>query len=137
MDSLRVSELAKELNITSKDLIEKFNGQVPSTLEELISLKGVGRKTANVVIANAFNGQTIAVDTHVHRISKRLGFTKNNSTAYQCEQDLLKIIPYNLRSKFHHQAIWFGRDVCNARKPKCEICELKNQCKYYKSKHGV
>ena len=111
----------------SKDLIERFNGQVPETLEELVSLKGVGRKTANVVIANAFNGQTIAVDTHVHRISKRLGLTKQNSTAYQCEQDLVRTIPNDLHSKFHHQAIWFGRDICNARKPKCEICKLKNQ----------
>ena len=118
----------------SEDLITRFNGNIPENLNDLISLKGVGRKTANVVISNAFNGQTIAVDTHVHRISKRLGLTKLTSTAYECERDLLKVVPYNLRSKFHHQAIWFGRDICSSRKPKCEICELKNHCKYYKTK---
>jgi len=125
---------SKSILSLSKDLIERFEGKVPESLNELTSLKGVGRKTANVVIANAFNGQTIAVDTHVHRISKRLGLTKQKSTAYECEKDLLKIVPYNLRSKFHHQAIWFGRDICSSRKPKCEVCELKNQCKHYKRK---
>lgn len=118
----------------SEDLVNRFNGQVPNNMNELISLKGVGRKTANVVIANAFNGQTIAVDTHVHRISKRLGFTSQKSSAYECELDLLKIIPYELRSKFHHQTIWFGRDICSAKKPKCEICKLKDKCKYFNEK---
>lgn len=118
----------------SNDLIKKFNGQVPSTMEELTSLTGVGRKTANVVIGVAFGGQTIAVDTHVHRVSKRLNLTKDNSTPEQCEQDLLKIIPYEQRTKFHHQSIWFGRLTCKAQKPLCEQCKLKEICKYYKSK---
>ena len=121
---------AKSIITTSKDLINKFNGQVPQTLEELTSLAGVGRKTANVVIANAFNGQTIAVDTHVHRISKRLGLCKQNSTPLDCEMSLLKVIPKNKRSKFHHQAIWFGREHCKAIKPKCEGCKLMDICKY-------
>lgn len=116
----------------SKDLVEKFNGIVPSTMEELTSLTGVGRKTANVVIGVAFGGQAIAVDTHVHRVSKRLGLTKQNSTPVQCEQDLLKIVPYEHRTKFHHQAIWFGRLTCKAQKPLCENCKLNKMCKYYK-----
>lgn len=118
----------------SKDLVEKFGGVVPSTMEELTSLTGVGRKTANVVIGVAFGGQTIAVDTHVHRVSKRLGLTKQNSTPFECEQDLLKIVPTERRTKFHHQAIWFGRLTCKAQKPTCENCKLKDICKYYKRK---
>ncbi len=118
----------------SKDLVDKFNGQVPTTMEELISLKGVGRKTANVVLGVAFGGQTIAVDTHVHRVSKRLKLTSQNSTPAQCEQDLLKIVPEQRRTKFHHQAIWFGRLTCKALKPNCESCKLKNICGYYKTK---
>lgn len=124
---------AKAILKTSKDLIERFDGNVPSDLETLTTLDGVGRKTANVVIANAFGGQTIAVDTHVHRASKRLGLTKDNSTPYQCEMDLLKIVPYDKRSKFHHQMILFGRNICKAIKPNCEICKLKDVCKYYKN----
>ena len=119
---------------TSKDLVNRFNSMVPSTLDELTSLRGVGRKTANVVIANAFNGQTIAVDTHVHRVSKRLGLTKQNSTPLECEKDLLRVIPYEHRSKFHHQTIWFGRTICKARKPLCDECKLRNVCPYYKNK---
>ena len=101
-------------------------------MEELITLSGVGRKTANVVIGVAFGGQTIAVDTHVHRVSKRLALTKENSSAEQCEQDLLKIVPIDRRTKFHHQAIWFGRLTCKAKKPLCSTCKLKNICLYYK-----
>lgn len=118
----------------SKDLVEKHNGQVPSTMKELISLAGVGRKTANVVLGVAFNEQTIAVDTHVHRVSKRLGLTPQSSTPAKCENDLIKLIPNNRRTKFHHQAIWFGRLTCKAQKPLCENCKLKDICKYYKRK---
>ncbi len=124
----------KSILAMSKDLVEKFNGQVPSTMEELTSLAGVGRKTANVVIGVAFGGQTIAVDTHVHRVSKRLGLAKETSTPTECEKDLLKIIPKNRRTKFHHQAIWFGRLTCKAQRPLCENCNLKDICKYYKRK---
>ena len=118
----------------SQDLVDKFDGIVPNSMQELTSLKGVGRKTANVVIGIAFDGQTIAVDTHVHRVSKRLNLTKENSTAEKCEQDLLKIIPENRRTKFHHQAIWFGRLTCKAQKPLCENCKLIDICSYYKRK---
>lgn len=123
---------SKAIIETSQDLIDRFDGKVPSTLDELTSLKGVGRKTANVVIANAFNGQTIAVDTHVHRVSKRLGLTSENSTPLKCEMNLLSVIPEDKRSRFHHQLILFGRNVCKAINPKCDECQLKNICKFYK-----
>ena len=126
---------SKSILSLSKDLVDKFNGQVPSTMQELISLSGVGRKTANVVIGVAFGGQTIAVDTHVHRVSKRLGLTTENSTPEKCEQDLLKLVSKDRRTKFHHQAIWFGRLNCKAQRPLCETCKLKNFCKYYKKKN--
>ena len=125
----------KSILSLSKDLIEKHNGTVPKTLEELTTLSGVGRKTANVVIGVAFGGQTIAVDTHVHRVSKRLGLTTQKSTAEKCEQDLLKVIPYENRTKFHHQAIWFGRLTCKAQRPLCEACKINGICKYYISKN--
>ncbi len=124
----------KSILSMSNDLIERFNGEVPSSLDKLISLKGVGRKTANVVIANAFGGQTIAVDTHVHRVSKRLNLTSDNSTPYQCEMDLLKVVPIDKRSRFHHQMVLFGREHCKAIKPQCNDCKLKNICQYYKNK---
>ena len=123
----------KSILALSQDLVNKFNGEVPKTMEELTSLSGVGRKTANVVIAVAFGGQTIAVDTHVPRVSKRLNLTTQNSTAEKCEQDLLKIIPEHRRTKFHHQAIWFGRLTCKAQRPLCETCNLKNICKFFKN----
>lgn len=120
---------AKSIISLSKDLIERFNGEVPRDLETLTSLKGVGRKSANVVIAVAYGGQTIAVDTHVHRVSKRLSLTKKNSTPFECEKNLLKLVPENRRNKFHHQMVWFGREHCKAINPKCETCKLKDICK--------
>lgn len=122
---------SKSILSASNDLVERFNGIVPNNMEDLISLAGVGRKTANVVIANAFGGQTIAVDTHVHRVSKRLGLTKENSTPYECEMNLLKIVPYEKRSKFHHQTILFGRNICKALHPLCTDCKIKDICKFY------
>ena len=124
---------SKSILNMSHDLIERFNGVVPNTLDELTSLAGVGRKTANVVIANAFGGQTIAVDTHVHRVSKRLGLAKEKSSPYDCEKSLLKIVPNDRRSRFHHQMVLFGRHYCKAIKPNCDSCKLKNLCKYYKN----
>ncbi len=125
---------SKALIETSADLVNKFGGDVPKTMEELTSLRGVGRKTANVVIANAFGRQTIAVDTHVHRVSKRLGLANENSTPYECEMSLLKIVPHEERSKTHHQMILFGREICKAIRPNCENCKLKDVCKFYKEK---
>jgi endonuclease-3 len=120
---------ARSIISASKSIIDKFNGNVPNTMEQLIILDGVGRKTANVVLAEAFNQPSIAVDTHVWRVSKRLGLTSENSTPETCEQDLLKIIPENRQSKFHIQTVWFGRYFCKAIKPECEMCKLKNICK--------
>lgn len=125
---------SKAIIQTSKDLVERFSSKIPSDMQSLTSLRGVGRKTANVVIANAFNGQTIAVDTHVHRVSKRLGLTKQFSTPYECENDLLKVVPFERRTKFHHQTIWFGREHCKAINPICETCKLRDICLYIKNK---
>lgn len=120
---------SKSIMSATKSIIEKFNGQVPNNMEQLSSLSGVGRKTANVVLAEAFNIPSIAVDTHVLRVSKRLGLTNENSTPEKCEQDLLKIVPKSKQAKFHIQAVWFGRYFCKAIKPECETCELKSICK--------
>ena len=120
---------SKSIISASSDLIKKYNGQVPNTMDELCSLAGVGRKTANVVLAEAFNVPSIAVDTHVHRISKRLGLTSTNSTPEKCEQDLLKLVPVSCQSKFHIQAVWFGRYQCKSLAPQCDNCKLKSICK--------
>ena len=120
---------SKSIISATKDIITRFDGKVPNTMDELCSLSGVGRKTANVVLAEAFNVPSIAVDTHVLRVSKRLGLTKLNSTPEKCEQDLLKIVPAYLQAKFHIQMVWFGRYFCKAIKPECENCKLKNICK--------
>ena len=117
----------------SADIIEKFNGEVPSTLEELRTLAGVGRKTANVVYAVAFGGDAIAVDTHVFRVSNRLGIA-NGKTPEKVEEDLMKAIPQNMWSKAHHYLIWHGRRVCHSQKPDCINCTLKNYCKFYNEK---
>lgn len=126
---------SKAIISLTTDLIERFNGVVPNDMQALVSLKGVGRKTANVVMGVAFNQQTIAVDTHVHRISKRLGLTSKNSTPLQCEMDLCKLTPIENRTKLHHQLIWFGREHCKAINPDCENCKLKNICKKENYEH--
>ncbi len=116
----------------SKDISEKFGGEVPSTLQELQTLAGVGRKTANVVYAVAFGGDAIAVDTHVFRVSNRLGLA-NGKTPEKVEEDLCKVIPKNMWSKSHHYLIWHGRKVCHSQKPDCPSCTLKDYCKYFKN----
>lgn len=117
----------------SADILEKFNGEVPSTLDELRTLAGVGRKTANVVYAVAFGGDAIAVDTHVFRVSNRLGIA-DGKTPEKVEDDLMKAIPQNMWSKAHHYLIWHGRKVCHSQKPDCPNCTLKNYCKFYDEK---
>ena len=114
----------------SEDIIEKFGGEVPSTLDELRTLAGVGRKTANVVYAVAFGGDAIAVDTHVFRVSNRLGIA-DGKTPEKVEEDLMKAIPQNMWSKAHHYLIWHGRRVCHSQKPDCINCTLKDYCKFY------
>lgn len=114
----------------SRDIVEKFNGEVPSTLEELKTLAGVGQKTANVVYAVAFGGDAIAVDTHVFRVSNRLGIAKGNTPA-KVEEGLCTAFPKSEWSKAHHYLIYHGRRVCHSQKPDCASCTLKPLCEYY------
>ncbi|WP_423231136.1 endonuclease III [Clostridium grantii] len=121
---------SKNIISTSKSIIEEYNGEVPNTFEELIKLSGVGRKTANVVLANAFNVPTIAVDTHVFRLANRIGLSKGN-TPDKVEQDLMKSIPKEKWIQMHHYLIWHGRKICKARKPQCETCPIALYCEYF------
>lgn len=114
----------------SYDIAEKFGGEVPSTLEELKTLAGVGQKTANVVYAVAFGGDAIAVDTHVFRVSNRLGLAKGKTPA-KVEEGLCAAIPKELWSKAHHYLIYHGRRVCHSQKPDCIGCTLKDYCEFY------
>lgn len=113
----------------SRDILEKYAGEVPDTLEQLKTLAGVGQKTANVVYAVAFGGDAIAVDTHVFRVSNRLGLAEGNTPA-KVEEGLCKAIPKNEWSKAHHYLIYHGRRVCHSQKPDCINCTLKEYCKY-------
>lgn len=118
---------------TSKKLLENFHGEVPRTMEELLTLPGVARKTANVVLGTAFGiASGVVVDTHVQRLSIRLDLTKNTDPK-KIEQDLMRIIPQDKWVIFSHQLIWHGRRVCNARHPKCLECNLEKLC-YSKDK---
>lgn len=115
---------AKNIQKLCQSLLEQFNGQIPSTHKELESLAGVGRKTANVVMSVAFDEPSLAVDTHVERVSKRLGINRWKDNVTQVEDRLCSIIPKERWSRSHHQLIFFGRYHCLARKPKCDICPL-------------
>lgn len=115
----------------SKDIIEKFDGKVPDSIDDLVKLHGVGRKTANVVIANAFGKQGIIVDTHMLRISKLIGLTVNNNPD-KVEFDLKKIVLEENWTNFSHKIVEHGRSICIARRPKCEICPISDYCRYYK-----
>jgi endonuclease III len=123
----------KSIMGASKALIEKFGGEVPRTMEEILTLPGVARKTGNVVLGTAYGiASGVVVDTHVMRLSQRLDLTRNDDPK-KIEQDLMKIIPENRWIKFSHQLIWHGRRVCAARKPKCAECNLESLC-YSKDK---
>lgn len=118
-------------------LVGKFHSTVPSTLDELLQLPGVGRKTANVIQAVVFKKAAMAVDTHVFRVSNRIGLTTNSKTPLATERELTKYIPDELIPIAHHWLILHGRYVCVARKPKCDNCGLKMICKYYCDLHKV
>lgn len=118
---------AKNLQGTMRLLLEEFDGRVPGTIEELVRLPGVGRKTANVVVAERGTVQGIVVDTHVRRLSQRLGFTQKEDPA-KIEQDLARLVPRPDWGRFPHLLIWHGRRVCNARRPRCEDCVLTDLC---------
>ncbi len=121
---------AKNLRKCCQELVEKFNGEVPPDLDKLVKLPGIGRKTANVVLGAAFGIPGIVVDTHVKRISQRLGLTREKDPV-KIEFDLMKIIPKDRWTKFSHQLIYHGRAVCKSRKPLCDECALKEYCEYY------
>lgn len=113
----------------SRLLVERFEGKVPNTREALMTLPGVGRKTANVVLSVAFGQDTLAVDTHIYRLARRLGLSRA-TTPEGVEQDLLKVIPKRFLREAHHWLILHGRYVCVARKPKCADCLIKDLCPY-------
>lgn len=121
----------KHLIGMAKMLVEKFLGEVPMTVNELMLLPGVGRKTANVITSVIDDQPNMAVDTHVFRVSARLGLTTNAKTPLAAEKQLIKYFPENYIFKAHHWLILHGRYICTARSPKCMVCGLKNICKYY------
>ena len=124
---------AKHLVEMAKILVRDYQGQVPSEMEDLLKLPGVGRKTANVISSIVFDIPALAVDTHVFRVSNRIGLTNNAKTPLETERELTKHFPKKLWSKAHHWLILHGRYVCTARKPLCESCGLKEFCKYFES----
>lgn len=128
---------AKHLVGMAKALEENFGGKVPSNLEDLMSLPGVGRKTANVVASVAFDQPRMAVDTHVFRVSKRIGLTTNAKTPLQTEEQLVKNIPTEYIARAHHWLILHGRYVCIARKPKCEECGISSWCAYFAKEQKI
>ncbi|WP_238882477.1 endonuclease III [Clostridium sp. YIM B02551] len=123
---------AKNIYLMCRQLKDKFNGEVPNTREEITSLAGAGRKTANVVLSNAFGVPAIAVDTHVFRVSNRIGLAEANNVE-KTEEQLMKEIPKNQWSHAHHLLIFHGRRCCTARKPNCEGCIINKYCNYFKT----
>ena len=129
---------ARHLVGMARMLVKDFGGEVPDTLEELVKLPGVGRKTANVIQSVVWGKAAFAVDTHVFRVSHRIGLVPARcTTPYSVEMELTKHIPDSLIPIAHHWLILHGRYTCIARKPKCEECGLKNLCKHYRKKYGV
>ncbi len=124
---------AKAIKEASKDIVEKFNGKVPNDFDELCSLRGVGRKTANVIISEAFKGDAFAVDTHVLRVSNRLGIVKTDNPD-KCEIALKQYFDKKDWSRLHYQMVLFGRYHCKSRNPDCSNCKFSKFCKYYLKK---
>jgi endonuclease-3 len=118
-------------------LVEQFNGDVPSEIKELQKLPGIGRKSANVIAAVVFNKPVMAVDTHVFRVSRRLGLAVNSKTPYNTEMQLVRYIPENKIPLAHHWLILHGRYICLARRPKCRDCGLTDLCRYYNESKTV
>jgi len=126
---------AASIQKTSEILVRDYGGKVPGTMEELVKLPGVGRKTANVILGACFDTPGIIVDTHVRRVSARLGFT-NNTEPEKIEQDLMQVVPRDKWTMFSHLLVFHGRNICIARKPNCPICPVNDLCPYPK-KSGV
>jgi endonuclease-3 len=120
---------AKSIQKCCQELMKRFGGEIPKTLEELVTLPGVGRKTANVILGNAFGIPGIAVDTHVHRVSQRIGLTKHEDPV-KIEFDLMEIVPKEEWTHFSNLLIWHGRRTCVARKPLCGTCSIRKLCDY-------
>ena len=125
---------AEHLVQMAQRLVEVYGGQVPDNIEDLQTLQGVGRKTANVVCAVIWNQPTMAVDTHIFRVSERLGLTTNSKNPLQTEKALVQYIPADIIPKAHHWLLLHGRYVCQARKPQCERCGISKYCRYYEKK---
>ena len=122
---------AKNILSACQKIVSDFDGEVPEDYDKLLSLPGVGRKTANVITSAGFGGDAIAVDTHVFRVSRRLGLASGN-TPEKVEQELMKALDKNVWSESHFLMVLFGRYICKAQRPLCEECGLKEYCKYYK-----
>ena len=125
---------AEHLVAMAKRLVDVYDGVVPDNIEDLQTLQGVGRKTANVVCAVIWNQPTMAVDTHIFRVSERLGLTTNSKNPLQTEKALVKYIPADVIPKAHHWLLLHGRYVCQARKPQCERCGLAQYCRFFHKK---
>lgn len=125
---------AKSLIGAARMLVEKYGGEVPDTLDELVKIPGVGRKTANVMLAVVYNKPAMAVDTHVFRVANRIGLTNDSKTPFETEKKLVANIPADLLPKAHHWLILHGRYVCTARSPKCSECGIAPYCKHYNKK---
>lgn len=123
---------AKHLKGLGEKLVKDFKGEVPATIEELQTLPGVGRKTANVIVSVVYEAPAMAVDTHVFRVSARIGLTEDAKTPLQTEKQLVEYIPEEKIYKAHHWLILHGRYICVARNPKCDKCVLTEWCKYYR-----
>ena len=122
---------AKNIIEASKILEKEYNGVIPDTMEELLKLPGVGRKSANVILGHIFGIPGVTVDTHVKRVSKRLGFT-NSIVPEKIEIDIMKLVPKEKWFTFSNLIITHGRKICNARKPKCDVCIIKEKCKLWR-----
>ncbi|MCK5856487.1 MAG: endonuclease III [Bacteroidales bacterium] len=127
---------AKNISGMAKMLVGDFKGIIPDDVDELQKLPGVGRKTANVVASVAFNKPTMAVDTHVFRVSNRIGLTTNSKTPLETEKQLVRYFPEEVIPVAHHWIILHGRYICLARKPKCDICPITDICKHYAKNKG-
>ena len=121
----------KSLTGMARALCERFGGEVPSTMDDLLSLPGVGRKTANVILSVIFGQAAMAVDTHVFRVSERIGLTTRSKNPQTTERKLMAMLPSEVIATAHHWLILHGRYVCKARKPLCDECRLKDLCRYY------
>lgn len=127
---------AKNIIASSKTIVEKHSGKVPSTMEDLTALAGVGRKTANLILGDVYGLPAVVVDTHCIRLSNRIGFTVNKDPV-KIEFELKKVVPEDYQMRFCHQLVYHGRAICNARKPMCDVCPISHLCKHFKGANKI